>query len=60
MDDKELVFKQYFIASFLASICANSYIESCMRGEYSKLMTHPVEDAIYLADSAWKRLREEL
>lgn len=47
-------FKEQFIASFLASWCAVNYTEYCVQGAQKLLGKPPVEDAIHLADEAWK------
>lgn len=50
----EEVFKAQFIASFCASWCAVNYADACARGESDRLETPPMEDAIHLADCAWR------
>lgn len=47
-----------FIASFLAAWVASHYDMACARGEHDRLSNPPVEDAQFLADEAWQKLRE--
>ena len=49
----EKLFKSQFIATFLASWCANNYEAACDSDNHEALYTPPVEDAEFLADQAW-------
>ena len=54
----EKTFKDNFISTFLASWCATHYNDYCMQSKQEQLENPPVEDAIYLADEAWKKYLE--
>ena len=49
----ERAFKLQFIANFLSTWCATEYNNACINGEHRRLEKPPVEDAEYLADTAW-------
>jgi len=51
-------FKEMFAATFLATWCATQYDHACAMGQAAKLEEPPVEDAIYLADTAWAELQK--
>ena len=48
-------FKTTYIANFMASYTAQRYVEISMKGGW-KSYKHPTEDAVWLADKAWKEL----
>lgn len=43
-----------FITTFLATWTANNYDIMCAQGEWSKLENPPAEDAVHLAECAWR------
>jgi hypothetical protein len=55
---KEDKFKENFISTFLATWTANNYDNYCIQGKQEDLEHPPVEDAIFLAESAWKKYKE--
>lgn len=53
----ETQFKTIYISTFLASYMSRHYDEDCMNGHVAKReKNQPIEDAIYLADLAYRRL----
>jgi len=58
MDEK--TFKAQFIATFLASWCAAHYDEYCMRDMHGQLEKPPVEDAAFLAGTAWTEVKAKV
>lgn len=56
--EKEINFKQQFVASFLAAWCANHYDDYCMRNLHKELESPPVEDADFLAGTAWETYKK--
>lgn len=52
-DEDELHFKRQFAIQFLASWSATHFTEYCARGMQEELAMPPVEDAKYLAQTAW-------
>lgn len=51
----ELEFKRNYVATFLASYMASRYDSDCANGHIGEPYDHqPIEDAIDLADRAWK------
>ena len=50
----ETRFKEWFVANFLSTWCANKMDEYCLFGQQKALNHPPVEDAEFLADEAWK------
>ncbi len=59
MTNKEL-FKQRFIANFLASYCTENYSDACSHNQHDRLRNPPVEDAEHLAECAWEKCCEHL
>jgi len=53
-------FIQQFVASFLATWCANNYDDCCARGEHDRLNHPPVEDAVGMAETAWDEMEKVL
>lgn len=51
-------FKNQFICQFLATWCATHYDEYCSHGLHDRLENPPVEDAEFLAQKAWERIKE--
>ncbi len=51
-------FKETFAATFLATWCATQYDHACAMGIAERLEKPPVEDAIYLADTAWAEMQK--
>jgi hypothetical protein len=49
-------FKEQFKVTFLATWAATNYNEYCMNSMQEALSNPPIEDAIFLADEAWKKL----
>lgn len=58
MNEQE--FKRHFVATFLATWCANNYNDCCATGQHDMLSNPPVEDAKFLADEAWEKYREQI
>ncbi len=60
MDEEQ--FKSHYVATFLASYMASRYDADCMYGSFANepYIHQPVQDAIFLADSAWKQLRDHI
>ncbi len=57
----ETEFKHNYIATFLASYMASRYDSDCMNGHPNEPYNNqPVEDAMFLADKAWKQYCELL
>jgi len=54
----EVQFKTQHIASFLATRNANKWNCYCSKGWEKRLERGPMEDAIHLADCAWKQYLE--
>jgi hypothetical protein len=50
-------FKAHYIATFLASWAVMEYDGACSTGQHALLNNPPVEDAVFLADKAWKALQ---
>ncbi len=48
-------FKNAFAVTFLASYAATHYTETCMMGNHVKFDNMPIEDASFLAESAWNQ-----
>jgi hypothetical protein len=42
---------------FLATWAATNYTDYCMNSQQEQLSNPPVEDAVFLADEAWKKLQ---
>ena len=55
--DKEQ-FRDQYIVSFMATYTANKYDDYCAKGWQWRLSNQPIEDAIDLADKAWKSYSE--
>ena len=54
-------FKSNFISTFLATYCAVNYADFCARGLHKELEHPPVEDAVFLANTAWEEMiRQDL
>jgi len=54
---KEAEFKEQFVLVFLATHCANEYVDACLRGNYLVLKNNlPVKEAFDLAESAWQKV----
>ena len=51
----EQLFKQQFVAQFLATYCAVNYAEFCATGRQFLLENPPTEDAADMAETAWQR-----
>jgi len=51
----EQLFKQQFVAQFLATYCAVNYAEFCATGRQAELGNPPTEDAADMAETAWQR-----
>ena len=51
----EQLFKQQFVAQFLATYCAVNYAEFCATGRQHELEYPPTEDAADMAETAWQR-----
>jgi hypothetical protein len=51
-------FCKQFIAAFCGAWCAKNYEDFCMRGIQERLEKPPIEDAVYLADTAWIRYED--
>tara|TARA_B100000700_G_scaffold138442_1_gene154485 strand:- start:1195 stop:1491 length:297 start_codon:yes stop_codon:yes gene_type:complete len=47
-------FKNNFITKFLATWTAKNHEKYCMEGRQEELKKPPVEEAVFLADEAWK------
>jgi hypothetical protein len=50
-------FKDQFKVIFLATWAATHYTDYCMNSQQEQLSNPPVEDAVFLADEAWKKLQ---
>jgi hypothetical protein len=50
----EQLFKQQFVAQFLATYCAVNYAEFCATGRQDELGNPPTEDAADMAETAWQ------
>ena len=57
-NEKEINFKQQFVAAFLAAWCANHYDDYCGQGLQKRLQHPPVVDAEFLAGTAWETYKE--
>ncbi len=55
---KKEEFMKMFVVQFLASWAAKNYDEYCSLGIQEQLEKPPVEDAVFLAEKAWKKLDE--
>ena len=55
---KEIEFKERFVAAFLATWCANHYEDFCGRLMHERLERPPVEDAEFLAGTAWETYKK--
>jgi len=55
----EQEFKQNFLASFMATWCANHYTEYCMAGKHKELANPAMEDAVELANDVWNNMKKE-
>lgn len=49
-------FKKDFATQFMATWTANNYNDYCSRGAWTELGKPPIEDAEFLADSAWRNM----
>lgn len=47
-------FKRQFVVQFLACYCASNFRDMCSSGRQSVLEKPPVEDAEFLAETAWR------
>lgn len=57
MNEKQ--FKEQYISTFLASYMASRYDYDCQNGHPNEPYNHqPIEDAIFLANSAWEQYQE--
>jgi len=55
----EKIFKSNYISTFLAANMANRYDDDCQNGHKGEPYNHqPIEDAVFLADCAWKTYLE--
>lgn len=60
-DLDEKTFKTTYIATFLASYMAVNYDNDCINGhEQKRDENQPIEDAIFCADQAWRKIQESL
>jgi hypothetical protein len=55
---REQDFKDQYQVTFLASWTASNYNDYCINGQQEALSHPPAEDAIFLADEAWKALQD--
>ena len=56
---EEQIFRMNYISTFLASYMAGRYDNDCQTGHKGEpYLNQPIEDAGFLADCAWKQLRE--
>jgi len=55
MNEKE--FKNSFVSTFLATWSANNFEKCCSTGTQERLSNPPVEDAFFLADEAWNKIK---
>jgi len=55
---KELFITQ-FLSSFLGNLAAMEYPGACLRCNHDPLLDPPIEDAIFIAETTWKKLQEE-
>jgi hypothetical protein len=53
--DDEAAFKRQFVVQFLAAWTASNFNGYCARGMQESLCRPPVEDAVFLANAAWKQ-----
>lgn len=59
MGIKKEEFVNNYIVTFVATRAALKYEDACMRGDHENLRKHyDMEDAIGLADDAWKAYEE--
>lgn len=52
----EAIFKETFIASFLAGWAKDWYAHACFTGNHQAYDSMPVEDARHLAEKAWEQV----
>lgn len=57
---EELAFRRNFATQFLASWCAVNFADFCARDLQERLQNPPVEDAEFLAGTAWEHLRNTI
>lgn len=56
---EEKIFKDYYIATFLATFAANRFKRDFFEGNISDLYKNqPVAEAIKIADHAWRNLQK--
>jgi len=55
----EQEFKDRFVCNFLSGWVVQNYEFCCTHGKHAQLDHPPVEDAIYLADAAWKEYQDK-
>lgn len=61
VDIDEKAFKSAYIANFLATHMAINYDDDCLNGHPGlRYKNQPVEDAVHLANCAWKTLVETI
>lgn len=53
-------FCKQFVAVFCGAWCANHYDDACINSEHEELENPPIDDAIYLADTAWTAYIENI
>lgn len=56
MNDNERAFKAQYVAAFLAMWTVHHYDQACALGTQAMLHDPPVEDAMHLANTAWRAL----
>lgn len=49
-------FIAHYVAAWLASYTATHHVDYCQRGLHAELERPPVEDAVYLAETAWAEI----
>ena len=51
-------FSKMFVVNFISTWAANEYADACARAEHERLENPPIEDAVDLAQSAWRKLED--